>query len=204
MSALSPQDIVAYYSQRGVPQHVAAALAGNFVQESSLNPGAINSGEGAYGLGQWRGDRAAALFDFARNRGTGWDDPTTQLDFVLHEFGGPERGAAQQIFATRTPEEATYAVAKHYERAGNPTMENRLRGTMSALGGLAKRAINYVIPAAHAGSDDDDGFEPVSKAFSAAKPAASPPAPVVSGKGVSGDFVPPPLGQATMMMDSSL
>lgn len=60
-----------------------AAVLGNWEFESGLNPGAINPGGGASGLGQWLGGRKSALINFAKKNGGNWKSAGTQLAFAL-------------------------------------------------------------------------------------------------------------------------
>lgn len=60
-----------------------AAIVGNWLLESTLDPKAVNPGGGASGLGQWLGSRLTGLKAFARKRGTSWQNPATQLLFAL-------------------------------------------------------------------------------------------------------------------------
>lgn len=65
-----------------------AAILGNWNFESGgLNPGAINPGGGASGLGQWLGGRKANLMAFARRHGTSWKNAGTQLSFAVKGEG---------------------------------------------------------------------------------------------------------------------
>ena len=68
-----------------------AAIIGNWLFESQLNPGAVNSGGGASGLGQWLGGRLANLKSFAKKRGKSWKDPATQLLFALKHDGSDSK-----------------------------------------------------------------------------------------------------------------
>ncbi len=63
------------------------AILGNWMFESTLNPGAVNSSGGASGLGQWLGGRLTNLKAFARKHGKSWKDPATQLLFALKHDG---------------------------------------------------------------------------------------------------------------------
>jgi hypothetical protein len=74
---------------RGYAPPQAAALAGNIVQESGGDPNALNKGEGANGLLQWRLDRWQGLQDFAKGQGASPNDPNVQLDFIGREMAGP-------------------------------------------------------------------------------------------------------------------
>nr|DAO85763.1 MAG TPA: minor tail protein [Caudoviricetes sp.] len=65
-----------------------AAVLGNWNFESvGLNPGAVNSGGGASGLGQWLGGRLANLKAYARRHGTSWKNAGTQLSFAVKGEG---------------------------------------------------------------------------------------------------------------------
>lgn len=64
-----------------------AAVIGNWLFESGLDPSAVNSSGGASGLGQWLGGRLANLKAFAKKRNTSWTNPATQLLFALKHDG---------------------------------------------------------------------------------------------------------------------
>lgn len=65
-----------------------AAVLGNWNFESGgLNPGAINPGGGASGLGQWLGGRLANLKSYAQKHGTSWKNAGTQLSFAVKGEG---------------------------------------------------------------------------------------------------------------------
>ena len=65
-----------------------AAVLGNWNFESDgLNPGAVNSGGGASGLGQWLGGRLTNLKAYARRHGTSWKNAGTQLSFAVKGEG---------------------------------------------------------------------------------------------------------------------
>lgn len=65
-----------------------AAILGNWNFESGgLNPGAVNPGGGASGLGQWLGGRKANLIAYARRHGTSWKNAGAQLSFAVKGEG---------------------------------------------------------------------------------------------------------------------
>lgn len=80
----------------------AAAIVGNLFQESTMNTGARNPGDGrdgtdSIGIGQWNGQRARNLKAFA---GDNLDNLDTQLDFVIHEMNGSgDHGAGSEAYA---------------------------------------------------------------------------------------------------------
>ena len=75
-----------FTSKRWTPAQ-AAGIVGNLSRESGLRTGAVNRGDGSdgsdsIGLGQWNGQRAAALRAFAGAQGKSINDFGTQLAFV--------------------------------------------------------------------------------------------------------------------------
>ena len=63
-----------------------AAIVGNWLFESRLNPGIVNS-IGASGLGQWLGGRLANLKAYAKKTGRSWSNAGTQIGFALKADG---------------------------------------------------------------------------------------------------------------------
>ena len=63
-----------------------AAIIGNWLFESGLNPGIANS-IGASGLGQWLGGRLANLKAYAKKTGRSWSNAGTQIGFALKGEG---------------------------------------------------------------------------------------------------------------------
>lgn len=131
-----------YYVDKGLAPYQAAGLVGNLIQESSLNTGARNPGDGrdgsdSIGIMQANGDRARNLRAFAQGTGRDVGDLTAQLDFTLHEMGlgnpewqklpgyGSEARAGNLLKNAKDVTQAT-AAGISYERpqgwsAANPT-----------------------------------------------------------------------------------
>ena len=99
------QEAYNYLIQKGLPSHVSAGIVGNLIQESGLNPNAIGDGGKAYGIAQWHPNRRKNMKDKSFYG---------QLDFLLNEAS--QRGDLQKVLKTKTPEEAAYAFAQHFER----------------------------------------------------------------------------------------
>ncbi|MER8380713.1 phage tail tip lysozyme [Mesorhizobium sp. M1399] len=100
-SRVSAQYLFKGLKARGLNDAQAYATLGNWKQESEFNAAAINPGEGAIGLTQWRLERRTALEAFARNKGRPATDADVQMDFYVQELqhhrGGPEFMAAGSI-----------------------------------------------------------------------------------------------------------
>lgn len=129
----APNPVFQGFIDRGLSPIHAAALTGNFQQESSLNPNAVNRSEDAHGLSQWRLDRWQNLQDFAKARGTDPTDRDTQMDFVLHEMQGPEKRAGSRFLAA-TDLPSANAALKGYIRYGDDTQGQRLGYASQFLG----------------------------------------------------------------------
>lgn len=110
--ATGEQAVFQYLRAKGLSPTAAAGVTGNLMQESGLNPAALNEGEGAYGLAQWRLDRRGALNAFAGERAS---HPQAQLDFLLHE-AGQMPGFMDRLNAAKTPADAAMVFAREYER----------------------------------------------------------------------------------------
>ena len=109
----------------------AAAMIGNFRQESGLDPKKENS-IGAFGIAQWLGGRKTNLFKL--------DQPeslTTQLKFVVQELVGDEKAIMSHgdFRDAADLEKATIAVRKTYERPGEAEANdaNRIKRASEAL-----------------------------------------------------------------------
>lgn len=110
----------------GLSPVAAAGIVGGLVQESGLDPSYGFTRPGgdngtAFGMGQWRFDRAQGLQRFAQTQGKTPTDPTVQLDYLVSEMKGGDMGA-QRAFAmlqqAKTPEEATTAMMHFFRPAG--------------------------------------------------------------------------------------
>lgn len=95
----------------------AAGIAGSFMQESGGTANAVNSSSGAYGLGQWLGSRVKDFEKWAGKplQGSSLDD---QIAFFNYETSHKEKRAGDMIRAAATPEAASEAHARYYERPG--------------------------------------------------------------------------------------
>lgn len=112
----------------GYEPHIAAGLAGNFMQESgpSLNTRIVGDGGASVGIAQWNSGRRRNLERFAAKRGTSPDDLDTQIAFVDWELKNTETAAWAEISRTTNARDAALAVSQHYERPGRPHNDRRV------------------------------------------------------------------------------
>lgn len=109
----SARAVFQYLKANGLSDHAAAGVVGNLIQESSLDPGNINDGEGSYGLAQWRGDRREAL---KRHAGPGNEaNPNAQMSFLLHE-ARQMPGFVDRLNASPSATHAAMLFGKEFER----------------------------------------------------------------------------------------
>jgi len=122
---VDPNFLMQRLMRGGMSKMHAAAVVGNLKRESSLDPNAYNSDEGAYGMMQWRGPRFQALQNFANQQGKPWNDPGAQTDFIGHELSTTERGNAQDFYAAQDIDAATKAFGNQVVRFGDKSLPER-------------------------------------------------------------------------------
>lgn len=96
-----------------------AAVLGNWNFESGgLNPGAVNSGGGASGLGQWLGGRKSNLMAYARRHGTSWKNAGTQLSFAVKGEGSDSAILRSVLEGRGSVESLANKFSSEWERGG--------------------------------------------------------------------------------------
>lgn len=107
---------VDYFVNKGLTKAQAAGLVGNLMRESGMNIAATNPNSGAYGLGQWLGNRKTRLF-----RRYGYH-PTfeQQLDYVWDELNTSHRRGLQMLKASKTVNDAARNAFGYYEFSAGP------------------------------------------------------------------------------------
>lgn len=128
--------------ERGLDHDNALAIMANIGHETggTYNPSTKQIGVGKVsdedwwkktkagrgtGLVQWDGSRRTDLKKFAEDKGKSWDDMDTQLDFLMHELQGSEKGAYEKLKEAESLEDKTETFMKRFERPGKPHLEER-------------------------------------------------------------------------------
>lgn len=168
--------------RRGFNPAQAAALVGNMQQESSFNPDAFNSKEGATGLIQWRKGRARGLDSFAASEGRSPSDPNVQLDYIVHEMTGPESKSASAFLKAKDIRDANAAL-KGYIRYGDNSEPTRLQYALSFAGEQPQAPAANAVNRLAAGN--------------AANEARNPLAGVPAARVQTVQYVPPPFSGET-------
>ena len=129
--------ILGFLIQNGYTKTAAAAIAGNFMVESGLNPRKLQGGaiveenfvaydtggktfNGGFGLAQWTSaGRVQKLQDYANSRGMNVATLSAQLGFALQELtGGYASSSSPGAINNLSLEEATFMVRRYYEGPG--------------------------------------------------------------------------------------
>ena len=107
---------VGYFVNKGLTKAQAAGLVGNLMRESGMNIAATNPNSGAYGLGQWLGNRKTRLF-----RRYGYH-PTfeQQLNYIWDELNTSHRRGLQMLRASKTVNDAARNAFGYYEFSAGP------------------------------------------------------------------------------------
>lgn len=119
--------------------YVAAAIIGNWMRESTNNPGiwqGLTVGTGGYGLGQWSGSRRDDLINWLNSNGYSQDDGDGQIKFFIEENDWSETlstplhfsNLQEFLLSTSTDIDAlTETFCNAWERAGISALEERKR-----------------------------------------------------------------------------
>ncbi len=110
----------------------AAGVLGNFQQESTMNPGAVEPSPGTgIGLAQWSSangnHRKATLLALASSQGKPWQDLTVQVTMIRNEISNAYGGSLVKagFESVSTPQQASFIFQKVYEGAGIPAQSKR-------------------------------------------------------------------------------
>lgn len=102
----------------GYSESSAAAIIGNLIRESHLNPQIVGDNRTSGGIAQWHNGRWDDLRAFAKNKGTHWTNLDTQLDFLMYEMASKYNMSPAKMNALSF-EDATELFTKKYEVPAN-------------------------------------------------------------------------------------
>ncbi|WP_436663542.1 phage protein [Alicyclobacillus acidoterrestris] len=119
-----------FLASKGLSAAAIAGIMGNWQQESSLSPTAVNPSSGAYGLAQWLGDRYTNLQSYCQSHGLDWTSLTGQLTFAWYEMTGGDAAwtsalakiGGMSAFNAMSVTAATEFFEEYYEVAGSGAM----------------------------------------------------------------------------------
>lgn len=134
-----------------------AAILGNWSFESGLNPGAINPGGGASGLGQWLGGRKTALINYAKRHHQNWKNAGTQLGFALSGDGANSAIFKRILSSKGSVANLAAAFSSQWERGGYTAQH--VNGAMKIARTLQGRKAGGPVKAGQIYQVHERGFE---------------------------------------------
>lgn len=154
-----------YFINKGMTDVAATGLVANLMRESALNPNAVNSSSGAYGLAQWLGNRKKALFNKYGNR----PSFNNQLEFIWSELNSSHRNGLRRLQSSKDIDEAAMNAFGYYEfsagpraavatmnksgQAGNAALNKGINFARQIAGGKLKGDANYNLSGSSRDSD---------------------------------------------------
>ncbi len=141
-----------FFVGKGLTTFQAAGIVGNLVQESNVDPTAVQSGGPGRGIAQWSvggrwdsdgGDNAVA---YASEQKMSVDSLTLQLEFIWYELTNFSSYGLGRLRATTNVTEATVAFQDDFEGCGTCDESNRVAYAEAALAayGSISYAASYV------------------------------------------------------------
>ena len=153
-SGLSANDKTAfdYFLGKGLTNFQAAGIVGNLDQESSMNPGAVQSGGPGRGIAQWSvggrwdtdsNDNAKA---FAAKEGLPLSSLPLQLDFIWYELTTFSSYGLAALRASTNVTDATIAFEKDFEGCGTCAESQRIAYAKAALAAYGNDKVDGSAP----------------------------------------------------------
>lgn len=133
---LTAKDVITFFTGKGLTKEQAAGIAGNIAVESRFDHRAVGDNGKAYGLGQWRSDKAAGSRQQLFKKWFGKDiresTAQEQLEFYWKELQTTERRAFNLLKNAKTAQESGEIISRYFERPKDEYGENaRNRGRLS-------------------------------------------------------------------------
>jgi hypothetical protein len=128
-----------YFLHKGLSKAQAAGIVGNLMQESNVNPSAVEYHGPGRGIAQWgvgqRWDTAANnnLIWFANRRHASRYSLTTQLDFIWYELTSFQQYGLRALRAAGNVAAATKAFQDHFEVCGACNATQRINDAQKVL-----------------------------------------------------------------------
>ena len=123
-----------FFVAQGWSREQSAGLVGNLIQESNLNPAALNPRENAQGIAQWTptGGRQARVASFL-GRSILQSSFEDQLRAIQWELTNGERSAGLRLRQAVSVDQATAVVDRFYERSAGTELSQRVSHARALL-----------------------------------------------------------------------
>jgi hypothetical protein len=129
-----------YFIARGWTIDQAAGIVGNLIQESNLNPKALNQRENAQGIAQWRLDRIENVSKFL-GKPLLESSFEEQLSAVDWELNNGEKRAGYRLRRATNAAAAARIVDKYYERSAGTEIQNRIDNAFRLLNSASTNSV---------------------------------------------------------------
>jgi hypothetical protein len=130
-----------FFVARGLDRVQAAGIVGNLLQESNVNPAAVQAGGPGRGIAQWSvGARWNSLLRFARAQHASPMALDTQLQFLWHELTATPALGLGALRAARSVAAATSVFARSFEVCGVCNHPRRVAFAAAVLRAFGNRA----------------------------------------------------------------
>ena len=137
-------DAFVYFVRKGLTKRQSAGIVGNLMQESQVNPRAVQQGGPGRGIAQWsaggRWDTSAGdnVTAYANNHGESRWALDTQLDFTWHELTAFPTYGLHDLRGRTTIAGATIAFMTDFERCGECLSSQRIEYAHEVFNAYAK------------------------------------------------------------------
>jgi GH24 family phage-related lysozyme (muramidase) len=123
-----------FFVSQGWSGEQSAGIVGNLIQESNLNPAALNPRENAQGIAQWTptGGRQARVASFL-GKPVLQSSFEEQLRAIQWELNNGERSAGLRLRQAVSVDQATAVVDRYYERSAGTELAQRVANARSLL-----------------------------------------------------------------------
>jgi hypothetical protein len=123
-----------YFVNKGLTEIQAAGIVGNLMQESGVNPTAVQPGGPGRGIAQWSiGARWSNLQAYANNRGLNRWSLNTQLDFTWYELTTVSSYGLASLRTATTITSAVTVFQNKFEICGTCAQTMRIAYAQQAL-----------------------------------------------------------------------
>lgn len=116
----SGNQVIKFFTQKGLTPEQASGVAGNLYKESGINPNAVGDNGTSYGIAQWHAERLSAL-----KSNPNWNTLEGQLEFLWNELNTTQRSALNNLKQTTTPQDAAAFFARDFERPASRNYSQR-------------------------------------------------------------------------------
>nr|HEX4318246.1 phage tail tip lysozyme [Kofleriaceae bacterium] len=154
-----------YFVDRGLTKRQAAGIVGNLMQESQVNPRAVEPGGPGRGIAQWsvggRWDRSSGdnVTEYANNHHENRWTLGTQLAFTWHELASFPTYGLHDLRSRTTIAGATIAFMSDFERCGDCLSSQRIAYAHEVFDAYAKTTASAADDAADSDQDGDDAAD---------------------------------------------